>query len=614
MSRKKQEDFIPVAYPIKRYIANNLNISFTQDFLLFLESNHRDDTFSESDGVLEPIKINELKTFFNKLQACYLYSISVTKIKEFEKFLENCNPNCIFIRVAHKITQSLISINFTMEPHKEFDLVDSRLFNFIAIDHREMIPPYMCSYAFPKTLKDISNSFAQSNIDTINKINELSLVKVDGKDYLQRDFDIIDIINVFIKKVNPQQITRCSFPVIDVMLEFKRHGFFEDKTLKRSEADAISLIRFIMYIEKITSERRTYDEISSEKEYNEFIEKLLPFDSESIVYNQEITADMLGTLQMRRSTGKCTASDAALNNGRIKNEKYYRHNLVIFESMLIAMFITEDKEDENYKRLCAILEHAIRLKPTYMDDALSIVVPSLFRLTGLSIERTFTDSLSFTSSFGINMNAPLYSYYDVYGINYGKDMNIFDVYFTKNLDEKSLANKSILCYLSHSPKVLIDDPNLTRIMWNNFNDLNGFERIFFDNNLLANIQSDMDHKGRIIKRLTYGYSRCIHLIGYLPQIIKEAISLEIEKASCFSEAFHIVLKAAIGYAPHITGRVYNKLRGMFDDKTEILGLAPTSNSTECSQESHPIGPKGEHVFKLIANGQSFKYAQIDWIE
>lgn len=536
--------------------------------------------------------INTLNKFIVRVnENKFIFSIESGKIRDAYKALSDDKyENISVIEAARRMLCTLNELDITEKPFIAYE--QSKLFNHILINHRNLIPPFSCLLAMPKTSSEMSRVFSQATHDKV--ANLLRDVKFTAEEQtLAKDMTFIDAITSINISVAATEITRCSFPVLTVFLEAKRHGLLKDDN---KEHKAIEILRFVMCIEKITPECTQYA-IEEGQTTEDFIKSLLPFE-----YKEPLDMSIFGCVSLSRNKGSY-ARDSNIQNGKISRESAYRHNLIIFELVLISMLFTEDYENAIFKKLSDyLIKISMYDNSKKIQDAIKLVVPTLFRLAAYEADSLFGDSLSGTSQLDLEMQDPLYSYGDIYGITYGNSMSVLDALFNGKDKHVNASDFTTIDFLSHEPKILLDD-KLSEKLWNGYENLNCFARVLFDNNIDSNMLTD-DLKEVVIKNVMFGSSMAVNLIAWLPEIMKES------KYDVFPECLHVCLKVAIAQAVHYTMREYHFLSSEFCDSKHLLILTPDSNKTYDDNCTVELNESDSTVFKLVSQHTSYKYVRV----
>lgn len=512
------------------------------------------------------------------------------------------------------VASSLNALNeLEMNEKPKSQLTYSNLFKYMVTKHQSIIPPFLASLAYPKTVVEL-----RYNLSLKDEIKVKSIINDDfglsaellGK-IKNNEIDLFtDIIPLFNEKVNAEVITRCSLPIVEIFLKAEDEGLFGN-AIQRSTKDAVQCIRTIMYFESSGLFKKIFK--IEDSSIFEAIKRLIPIKDKKL-----LTPNMFGVVNLNRKPNDDTKTiEDDLFNGIVNREGAYRHNLIIFESLLLTAFFTNDRKSEGYCNLSKIL--AAYVYAGIEDDSKDInnsewylvikaIIPTLFRLVAYDSDNSFVDSLSGSQNLTINMSYPTYNFQDIYGMTFGLASEVVKKAFDENItnisDEAFLKQQ----FLSHNPKTQLTSEQ-AKLAWNDFQDLQGFRNMLFDNNISANMVMSKD-KTKILWKVMYGFTRCLFAIVSIPTIIKEAFEKHHIKLDSFKEILHFVLKCSIAYPVHFTMRQYRMNDG-FKDSLKLMNLAAETNQIP---QIHAPSKSGRRLFKLIGNGKDYVYVEITLIE
>ena len=593
MNYRRDRDVFPMKPTDRADLKSSRSMALATDLWLFITSGKPDISQELIDKISELIEpTNKPFVFkFKKLQDAQDTLLAISEQKS-------------VMQVAEQILFSLNKFETKTEPC--VSLMISKLFGYIIVNHRNIIPPYINSMAMPKTKSHIASAICLSKKQEVEKY--LKDVEFTAAEKKYDELSFIDTIKAINIKLSAQTITRTSLPVIDIFLEACLSWNYlncnteldltdEERTNAQEHIkNASELIRFIMYVEKLSVEHREY-ELNEKHSVEDLIRSLLPYE-----FEDDIDLDIFGCVSQTIDSSEMKTYDVDIQNGKISREGSCRHNLIIFESVLIAMFMSDDFSNEIFIKLQGYLAKVLAYDKNKLENALKLVIPTLFRLGAYELDYKFGDSLSGSDQLNLEITSPLYNYPDVYGITYGT-LRMFDVFF--NMDcEKAHKKDTSSCinYVSHTPKITLEQELANSIWKNSKEDLAGFQNVLFDNNIEEAMKKDAK-KEVLLKNMMDGYSRCVYIIGHMPEFIM------FSKINSLDEVLHVILKATIGYPVHISMRKYEAKNEYFQDPWKLLVLAPNSNKS-----SNAKIRKGseKRLFKLISNGENYHYCEVNF--
>jgi len=180
------------------------------------------------------------------------------------------------------------------------------------------IPGYVDFMAMPRTAAAICCSY---NLEEYNRIASVvnSGLKFSNDSETETIFEIFnDIVESCYPDSRKVPIVKCSIPIIEILLSIKKNFQMTDE----QESNAISLLKFVMVLEKFSADHKPFD---FDVSIIDFIKSQFPFRK-----FDGINKEMFGI-------GNGSNNHEMIANGKIMDEKFKRHNLVIAESFLLSL-------------------------------------------------------------------------------------------------------------------------------------------------------------------------------------------------------------------------------------------------------------------------------------
>ena len=494
---------------------------------------------------------NDVKDKFNECILKTTSGIASPLMEKFTKFLDE-HSDIMEYKDASRIIEQLDKFEKGdgKTPAKGFVLSDIMRTWFIT--SFETFPRFVDFYAQPRTTSAIACSYFLEDYNKIASVINSGFKPIKTpKDNL---YDILNDIVTFVNGTGTIPIVKCSMPIIEILMAIKKqNGFTEDQNQK-----AITLIKFIMTVENVSGNRKERN-----ADLQDFIKNHFPFRR-----FEGLSETMFGFKIIDSNTD----SHIKASSGRISGDRFRRHNLVIFEIVLLACFLmdfqtnpssgtnleetsrTDLEEDRNmYSKVVKCLNFIAESDD--IETSLSVVLPTTLRFIAYVSEFSFIDSISGFNCLHFNYVESTYQWPDLYGIT-----------------ENKLYGMN---YASHSPRVTVTNENIKKYVWS-FGSIDGFEKVVFDNNLDEIVWNDPEKQGKVIITTAHCFTTIIDAIGTLPKVFNSMRNANNNPQ--FVDILHVLLKLLIAAPSNFLPKeLVNGKYGGYGQNTSTFKLTPVQN-------------------------------------